>query len=145
MNELFHHAGLDPASRMSRKHWIPAFAGMTTFLFIVPLSQGGKKMKIFKRIFIYVFIVAFLMLEAYPLIAQEKFSILTGKVIGIRAKLWLDVESETDKAIVNFRIGYKTVYVPHRYPNPGEKVKVEYLVHRGTPVAYTVTILEASK
>jgi hypothetical protein len=59
--------------------------------------------------------------------------------------MWLDVESETDKAVVNFRIGRKTVYVPHRYPNAGEKVKVEYLVHRGTPVAYTVTILEASK
>jgi hypothetical protein len=55
------------------------------------------------------------------------------------------VESETDKAVVNFRIGRKTLYVPHRYPNPGEKVKIEYLVNRGTPVAYTVTISEASK
>ncbi len=27
--QLFRHAGLDPASRMSRKHWILAFAGMT--------------------------------------------------------------------------------------------------------------------
>jgi hypothetical protein len=55
------------------------------------------------------------------------------------------VESEADKAIVNFRIGHKTVYIPHRYPNPGEKVKVEYLIHRGIPVAYTVTILGGSK
>ena len=98
-----------------------------------------------KRIFVLVFIAALLVLEANHLIAQEKFSILNGKVIGIRARLWLDVESDTDKAIVNFRIGRKTVYVPHRYPNPGEKVKVEYLVNRGTPVAYTVTILEGSK
>ena len=102
-------------------------------------------MRGFKRILIPVFIAALLMLEASHLIAQEKFSILNGKVIGIRARSWLDVESETDKAVVNFRIGYKTVYVPHRYPSPGEKVKVEYLVHRGTPVAYTVTISEASK
>jgi len=85
------------------------------------------------------------MLEANHLFAQEKFSILIGKVVGIRARLWLDGESETNKAIVNFRIGYKTVYVPHRYPNPGEKVKVEYLTQRGTPVAYTVNILEVSK
>jgi len=98
-----------------------------------------------KRIFVLVIIAALFVLEANHLFAQEKFSILNGKVIGIRARLWLDVESEADKAIVNFRIGHKTVYVPHRYPNPGEKVKVEYLVNRGTPVAYTVTILEGSK
>jgi hypothetical protein len=102
-------------------------------------------MRSLKRVLIFVFVAVLLTLEASHLIAQEKFSILNGKVIGIRARLWLDVESETDKAIVNFRIGHKTVYVPRRYPNPGERVKVEYLVHRGTPVAYTVTILEGSK
>jgi hypothetical protein len=51
------------------------------------------------------------------------------------------VESEKDKAIVNFRIGHKTVYIPHRYPSPGERVKVEYLIQRRTPVAFTVNIL----
>lgn len=85
------------------------------------------------------------MLEANVLIAQGPYSILTGKVVGIRGRLWLDVESEKDKAIVNFRIGHKTVYVPHRYPNPGERVKVEYLVQRGVPVAFTVNILENKK
>ncbi len=109
------------------------------------LSQGGQEMKTSKRILIFVFIIALLMLEANHLFAQEKFSILIGKVVGIRARMWLDVESENDKAIVNFRIGHKTVYVPHRYPNPGERVKVEYLVQRGTPVAFTVTIMEGSK
>ncbi len=102
-------------------------------------------MSALKKILIFVFIIALLMLEANHLIAQEKFSILIGKVVGIRARMWLDVESEKDKAIVNFRIGHKTVYVPHRYPYPGEKVKVEYLVSRGNPVAYTVNILEGSK
>ena len=85
------------------------------------------------------------MLEANVLIAQGPYSILTGKVVGIRGRLWLDVESETDKAIVNFRIGHKTVYIPHRYPNPGERVKVEYLVQRGVSVAFTVNILENKK
>jgi hypothetical protein len=112
---------------------------------MILLGRGGQKMKTFKRIFIIAFIIAFLMLEANHLIAQEKFSILTGKVVGIRGKMWLDVESENDKAIVNFRIGRKTVYIPHHYPNPGERVKVEYLVQRGTPVAFTVNILEGSK
>lgn len=91
------------------------------------------------------FIAGLLMMEANHLIAQEKFSVLTGKVVGIRARMWLDVESEKDKAIVNFRIGHRTVYIPHRYPYSGERVKVEYLVQRGVPVAYTVNILENSK
>jgi hypothetical protein len=102
-------------------------------------------MRAFKKELVFVFIMALLMLEVSPLIAQERFSILTGKVVGIRGRWWLDVESETDKAIVNFRIGRKTVYLPHRYPNPGERVKVEYLVQRGIPVAFTVNILEGSK
>lgn len=102
-------------------------------------------MRTYKRILIFTFIISLLMLEANVLIAQGPYSILTGKVVGIRGRLWLDVESETDKAIVNFRIGHKTVYIPHRYPNPGERVKVEYLVQRGVPVAFTVNILENKK
>lgn len=102
-------------------------------------------MKTLKRVLIFSFIITLLILEANHLIAQEKYSILTGKVLGVRMRMWLDVESEVDKAVVNFRIGRKTVYVPHRYPNPGERVKVEYLTHRGIPVGYTVTILESSK
>jgi hypothetical protein len=102
-------------------------------------------MKTFKRIFIFIFIVAFFMLEANALIAQERYSTLIGTVMGIRMRSWLDVQSEKDKAVVNFRIGRKTIYKPHRYPNVGEKVKVEYLTHRGVPVAYTVTILEGSR
>ncbi len=58
------------------------------------------------------------MIEANHLTGQGKFSILAVKIIGIRARPWLDVESEKDKATVNFRTGRKTVYVPHRYPNP---------------------------
>lgn len=102
-------------------------------------------MRVLKKILIFVFIIALLMLEANHLVAQEKFSILIGKVVGIRGRWWLDVESEKDKAIVNFRIGHKTVYIPHRYPYSGEKVKVEYLIERGAPVAFTVNILEGSK
>jgi hypothetical protein len=109
------------------------------------MSQGGQEMKLFKRMLIFAFVVAWLMLEANSLMAQGKFSVLTGKVVGIRARLWLDVQSEKDKAIVNFRIGHKTVFLPHRYPNPGERVKVEYLVERGTWVAFTVNILGGSK
>ena len=101
-------------------------------------------MTILRKVLILAF-VAFLLLEASASIAQGPYSTLVGTVKGIRARLWLDVESETDKAAVNFRIGRKTVYVPHRYPLAGEKVKVEYLTQRGVPVAYTVTILEGSK
>jgi len=79
------------------------------------------------------------------LIAQDRYSTLTGKVLGVRMRMWLDVESETDKAVVNFRIGRNTQYTPKRYPFVGEIVKVEYLIHRGSPVAYTSNHLRAQK
>lgn len=85
------------------------------------------------------------MVGANILVAQERYSTLIGTVIGIRTRIWLDVESEKDKAIVNLRIGRRTVYTPQRYPNIGERVRVEYLTQKGIPVAYTVTILEGSK
>jgi len=108
-------------------------------------SQGGLEMRIYKRILVFIFVAGLLMVQANRLISQEKFSVLTGKVLGIRMRMWLDVESEKDKAIVNFRIGRKTVYTSQRYPYVGEKVKVEYLTQRGVPIAYSVTILEGAK
>jgi hypothetical protein len=105
-------------------------------------------MKTSKRIFLLVFLVVLFVLEANALVAQERYSTLTGIVRGIHVhglRRWLEVENEKDKAVVNFRIGHKTVYIPHRYLNAGERVKVEYLMNRGVPVAYTVTILESQK
>ena len=58
---------------------------------------------------------------------------------------WLDVKSDKGELIVNFRIGRDTVYTPHRYPYPGEKVKVDYLPIRGVDVAYRVTVLGGEK
>ena len=77
--------------------------------------------------------------------AQENYSVLIGKVLVIEMRRWMEVENERDKTIVNFRIGRRTVYTPPRYPLPGERVKVEYLIHRGVPVAYRVTLLEGTK
>jgi hypothetical protein len=103
-------------------------------------------MKHFKSLFVVLSVVSlFIFFESQISGAQERSSTFVGKVIGIRTKLWLDVESQTDKAIMNFRIGRKTVYNPHRYPNPGETVKVEYQTQRGVPVAYTVTLVEGTK
>ncbi|MBM4278242.1 MAG: hypothetical protein FJ130_10245 [Deltaproteobacteria bacterium] len=76
-------------------------------------------------------------------IAEEKM-VMVGTVKSIESKMVMDVENEKDKALVSFRIGRKTVYTPRRYPIPGERVKVEYLPHRGNFVAYTVTILGVS-
>ena len=56
--------------------------------------------------------------------AQERYSVLVGTVLGIRARLWLDVQSGKDKVVVNFRIGHKTVYTPQRYPYAGERVRL---------------------
>jgi hypothetical protein len=46
-------------------------------------NQGGQEMKPFKRVLIFTFIIALFILEANRLMAQEKFSVLTDKVIGI--------------------------------------------------------------
>jgi len=100
-----------------------------------------------KRVFVFS-IVALLIVISNALIAQGAYSIFTGTVTGIHVhglKKWLEVESAKDKSIVNFRIGHNTRYVPQRYPNTGERVKVEYLTQRGVPVAYSVTILGGPK
>jgi hypothetical protein len=104
-------------------------------------------MKVSKRIFILIFIGLWLMLEAHALVSQERYSTLTGTVVGIQGgfRKWIDVKGDKDEVTVNFRIGRKTVYIPHRYPYIGEKVKVEYLTEQGANVAYTVTILGESK
>ena len=102
-------------------------------------------MKASRRILVLTLVTLFLLVEASTGLAEERYSVAVGKVLGIRARLWLDVQSEKDKAIINFRIGHKTVYTPQRYPYVGENVRVEYLMHRGVPVAYTVTILKGKK
>lgn len=105
-------------------------------------------MKILKRIFIFTFVFLWLVLEVNASFGQGAYSTMTGIVKGmrtVRTKMWLDVENQKDKVIVNFRVGHKTVYTPQRYPDVGERVKVEYLTQHGVPVAYTVTILQGKK
>jgi hypothetical protein len=105
------------------------------------------KMKAFKGILIYTLVFLWVMLEANALFSQQHYSTLTGTVVGIQGgfRKWLDVKSNKDGLTVNFRIGRDTVYTPHRYPYPGEKVKVEYLPDRGVDVAYRVTVLGGPK
>ena len=101
-------------------------------------------MKPSQRFFVIIFIALWLMLEANVLVAQDHYTTLTGTVVGVHRRLrkWLEVKSDKDQAAVNFRIGKKTVYIPHRYPNAGERVKVEYLVEKGANVAFVVTIIK---
>jgi hypothetical protein len=102
-------------------------------------------MKVFKRMMVLTMMVFFLLVAVNQLTAQEKYSVLTGKVIEIRRPRWIVVQSDKDKAVVNVRYGRKTAFIPPRELYTGARVKVEYLTDRGTPVAYTVTILDASK
>ena len=97
-------------------------------------------MERFKGIFIFALVAILFLLFTGRSIAEEKM-VMVGTVKSIEGRMVMDVENEKDKALVSFRIGRKTVYNPRRYPIPGEKVKVEYLPHRGNFVAYTVTIL----
>lgn len=96
-------------------------------------------MKRFGVFLTFIFLVL-LVFSFTPSMAQEK-QVMVGIVKSIEGRMLMNVEDEKDKSIVTFRIGRKTVYNPRRYPTPGEKVKVEYLPHRGNLVAYTVTVL----
>lgn len=101
-----------------------------------------------KRIFIFSVVILLLLMALSALVAQGPYSNLTGIVKGIHVhglKKWLEVESEKDKAIVNFRIGHSTQFTPQRYPNMGERVRVEYLTQKGVPIAYSVTLLGGIK
>ena len=101
-------------------------------------------MKHSKGLLVIGFLMFLILVEVSVSQAQERKT-FEGKVIGMRMKLWLDVESQQDKAVMNFRIGRRTVYTPHRYPNLGETVKVEYQLQRGIPIAFTVTRVEGLK
>lgn len=101
-------------------------------------------MKWVKGIVIVSMTVIVFMLFAQPSISQEKL-VMVGIVKRVERKMVMDVENEKDQSLISFRIGRKTVYHPRRYPVPGEKVKVEYLPHRGSFVAFTVTILEVEE
>lgn len=93
-----------------------------------------------KGIAVVVMMVMVMLIFTGTSMAQEK-EVMIGIVKSIEGRMLMNVENEKDKSIVTFRIGRKTVYNPKRYPVPGEKVKVEYLPHRGNLVAFTVTIL----
>ncbi len=83
-----------------------------------------------------------LTLEAYPLVAQEHFPTLTGTVVAIEggARKWLEVKSDSDGEVVNFRIGRNTTYVPQRFPSIGEKVRILYFTDKGVNIATKVLI-----
>ena len=92
-------------------------------------------------------IALWLSLEARPLVAQEHYLTLTGTVVGIQGgvRKWLEVKSDTNESTTNFRIGRNTVYVPRRYPNAGEKVRVLYIVQKGVSIATKVLIFGKEK
>ncbi len=101
-------------------------------------------MKPAQRFLMLIVIALWLMIDASVLVAQSNYSKLTGTVVGVHRGIrkWLVVKSDKDQASVDFRIGKKTVYVPKRYPAPGERVKVEYLTEKGANVAYVVTVIK---
>lgn len=74
------------------------------------------------------FIVAIALAMSLNAIAQDRYSIMIGKVVEISGN-WMKVENEQDKTITNFRIGRRTVSKPYQLPPVGTKVKTE----RGNP------------
>ena len=101
-------------------------------------------MKPSQRFLIIIVIALCLMLEASLSVAQDHYTTLTGTVVGVHRgfRKALEVKSDKDQASVIFRIGKKTVYIPHRYPSAGERVKIEYLIEKGVNVAFVVSIIK---
>ena len=95
-----------------------------------------------RRILVVLLFALGLVLGTDALVAQEHFPTLTGTVVAIEggARKWLEVKSDTDETVVNFRIGRNTVYVPQRYPNIGEKVRILYITDKGVNIATKVLI-----
>ena len=93
-----------------------------------------------RKIIITLLIVLWFALEAHAQMAQDP--IVTGTVVTIQggARKWLEVKNEKDGATVNFRIGRNTEYIPHRYPNIGETVRVTYLTEKGVNIATKLVI-----
>ena len=89
-------------------------------------------------------VALWLMLEGSLSVAQDHYITLTGTVVGVHRgfRKALEVKSDKDQATVIFRVGRKTVYNPNRYPSPGERVKVEYLIEKGVNVGFVVTIIK---
>ena len=137
---IFHSLPLHTPS-FAGKSWIRQFQAASIKKRHTNGGKGGRSTKISKIILICTLIFPFFV--AKTLIAQGSYSILIGTVKEVRSGTWLAVESEKDKTVFNLRIGYRTIYRPSRYPNAGEKVKVEYSKHQDALVAYTVTIVDA--
>ncbi len=108
--------------------------------FLIIQKKGEREMRLLRGIFIVIAIGILLCLSTTHTVAQEK-EVMIGIVKSIEGRMLMNVEDEKTKSLVTFRIGRKTVYTPRRYPAIGERVKVEYLPHRGNLVAFTVTIM----
>lgn len=71
-----------------------------------------------------------------------------GKVIDIYTNIFrkgtITVKSDRTGKTYTFYVGRRTAYVPWRYPNRGETVKVHYINDRGFFKATRVEIVEGS-
>jgi hypothetical protein len=71
-----------------------------------------------------------------------------GKVVDIYTNIFrkgtITVKSDQTGKTYTFYVGRRTAYVPWRYPNKGETVKVHYIDDRGYLKATRVEIVEGS-
>jgi len=101
-------------------------------------------MKNARRMIVFMLVALLLVLAASALYARPNYcSMFTGTVVGFQGGIqkWLDVRSDVNWGYSNFRVGWRTTYVPNRYTFTGERVRVEYCPDRGVDVAYSVTVI----
>ena len=83
-----------------------------------------------------IFVILFIGIE---ITEAQQYITFVGKVVSVQRKV---ITVEGDKGeVFQFAVGRKTIYIPHRLPGVGERVKVEYLFQRGHNVAYQMKVL----
>ena len=89
-------------------------------------------------------IFAFLLVGGLEITLAQQTSTFEGSVASITTGAFSKgvITVKGDKGeVMDFAVGRKTVYVPHRYPGVGERVKITYSLIRGQNAAYQVDIL----
>jgi len=109
-------------------------------IYNIYFSSGENGMrKLFKNGMILFTIFATIFVIGSEITSAQQYFTFEGKVVSISRG---DIGIQGNKGeIMNFAVGRRTIYIPHRLPGIGERVKVSYLFQRGRNVGYQVEIL----
>ena len=95
----------------------------------------------FKQWVVVSLIFTMLLTIGFEVALAQQYVTFKGKVVSIYKK---QLSVKDDKGItMNFVFGRRTAFNPSRLPAVGERIEVDYLLRRGSNVAYQVRIKAA--